>query len=211
MNNSFINFRNEYIHLIHLLVVLLQVFNVPWPREPLPVYSFQVITALPRVVDDSVRSFPCGAKLSVGRIFSCCGNLAQDEVAYVKSSEFDPLIVVFGHLLLVLRHSAGSFVSYFVQTIQVEPQLIVIALFVEYLSLDASYSYLDWDHCLNAIGELEGGFSRWGSYCGSVSPQDIGQLFWPATLRVVQLGFDNLEQCPIRHFRLSIRLGMPRG
>ena len=169
MNNSFINFRNEYIHLIHLLVVLLQVFNVPWPREPLPVYSFQVITALPRVVDDSVRSFPCGAKLSLGRVFSCCGNLEQDEVAYVKSSELYPLVVVFGHLLLVLRHSTGSFVSDFIQAIQVDSQVIVIAFFVEYLSPDAGYSYLDRDHCFSAIGELEGGFSRWGSCCGSVS------------------------------------------
>ena len=95
-------------------MVLLQVLDVPWSREPLSVYDFQVITTLPKVVDDLVRSFPCGAQLSLGRISSRCGNLAQDEVAYVKSSEFYPLIVVFGHLLLVLRHSAGSFVSYFV-------------------------------------------------------------------------------------------------
>ena len=118
-------------------------FNVPWLRESLSVYGFQVVTALPRVVDDSVRSFPCGAKLSLGRVFSCSGNLAQDEVAYVKSSEFHPLIVVFGHLLLVLCHFAGSFVSYFVQTVQVESQFIVIALFVKCLSPDACYSYLD--------------------------------------------------------------------
>ena len=101
-------------------MVLLKVHNVPWPREPLSVYGFQVITVLPRVVDGSIRSFPIGAKLSLGRIFCCYGNLAQDEVTYVKSSEFHPPIVVFGHLLLVPRHSARSLVSYFVQTIQVE-------------------------------------------------------------------------------------------
>ena len=33
---------------------------------------------------DSVRSFPCGAKLSLGRVSSRSGNLAQDKVAYVK-------------------------------------------------------------------------------------------------------------------------------
>jgi len=76
MNNSFINFKNEHIYLIHLLVVLLQVLNVPWSRELLSVHGFQVITALPRVVDDSVRSFPIRAKLSLVRISSCCGNLA---------------------------------------------------------------------------------------------------------------------------------------
>ena len=95
-------------------MVLLQVLNVPWPGEPLFVYVFQVITALPRVMDDLIRSFPIGAKLSLGRIFCCCGNLAQDEVTYVKSSEFHPPIEVLGHLLLVPRHSAKSLVSYFI-------------------------------------------------------------------------------------------------
>ena len=53
----------------------------------------------------------------LGRVPSSYGDLAQDEVAYVKSSELYPFVVVFGHLLLVLHHSAGSFVSYFIQTI----------------------------------------------------------------------------------------------
>ena len=78
-----------------------------------------MIAALLGVVDDSVGSFLCGTKLTLGRVFSRCGDLAQDKVAYVKSSELYPLVVVFNHLLLVFRHSAGSFVSYFVQTIQV--------------------------------------------------------------------------------------------
>ena len=211
LNSSFINFRSGYIHLVYLLVVLLQVFNVPWLRESLSVYGFQVVTALSRVVDDSVKSFPCGAKLFLGGISGCSGNLAQDEIPYVKSSELYPFIVVFGHLLLILRHSAGSFVSYFVQTIQVDSQVIVIAFFVEYRSLDAGYSYLDWVYGFSAIGEPEGGFSRQGSCRGSVSPQDVGQFFRPSTLRVVQLGFDNLKQCSICHLRMSIRLGMPWG
>ena len=80
LNSSFIKFRNGYNHLVHLLLILLQVLNVPWPREPLSVYGFQVITALPRIVDNSVRSFPCGAKLSLGRVFSRSGNLAQDKI-----------------------------------------------------------------------------------------------------------------------------------
>ena len=148
-------------------------FNVPWPGESLSVYGFQVVASMSRVVDDSVRSFPCGAKLSLGGISGPSGNLAQDEIPYVKLSELYPLIVVFGHLLLILRHSARSFIPYFVQTIQVDSQVIVIAFFVEYLSLDAGYSYFDRDHCFSAIGEPEGGLSHWGSCCGSVSPQDI--------------------------------------
>ena len=76
-----------------------------------------MISVLPGVMDDSVGTFPYGAKLSLGRVFSCCGDLAQDKVAYVQSSELYPLVVVFSHLLLLYRHSAVSFVSYFVQTI----------------------------------------------------------------------------------------------
>ena len=119
LNSSFIDFESRYIHLVRLLVVILQVFNIPWPRESLSVHGFQVVAALSRVVDDSIWSFPCGAKISLGRISGCKGNLAQDEITYVKSFELYPFIVVVGHLLLILRHSDGSFFSYFVQEIQV--------------------------------------------------------------------------------------------
>lgn len=147
----------------------------------------------------------------MGKVSSRSGNLAQDEIAYVKSFELYPLIVVYNHLLLILRHSAGNFVSYFIQTIQVDSQVIAVAFFVEYLSPDAGYSYLDRDHCFSAIGEPEGGLSYRGSWRGFVSPQDVGQFSRPGTLYVVQLDFDDLKQCPIRHFRLSIRLGMRIG
>ena len=153
-------------------MILLQVFNVPWPGESLSIYGFQVVASLSRVVDDSVGSFPCGAKLSLGWISSHSGNLAQDQIPYIKSSELYPLIVVFCHLQLILRHSDGSLFSYFVQTVQALPQMIVITLFVECLSPDAGHSYFDQDHGFSAIGESEGGFSRRGSCRGSVGPQD---------------------------------------
>ena len=76
-----------------------------------------MVAALLGVVDNSVGSFPCGAKLSLGRVSSRCGDRTQDEVTYVESFELYPLVVVFGHLLLVFRHSTGSFVSYFVQIV----------------------------------------------------------------------------------------------
>ena len=129
-----------------------------------------MISVLPGVMDDSVGTFPCGAKLSLGRVFSCCGDLAQDKVAYVQSSELYPLVVVFGHLLLLYRHSAVSFVSYFVQTIQVVSQLVVIVFFAQYFSPNAGYSYLDRDYCFSAIGESEGCLSSWGPCRGSIGP-----------------------------------------
>ena len=155
------------------MVILLQVFNVPWPGESLSVYGFQVVAPLSRVVDDLVGSFPCGAKLSLGWISGRSGNLAQDQIPYIKSSKLYPLIVVFRHLQLILRHSDGSLFSYFVQTVQALPQMIVITLFVECLSLDAGHSYFDQDHDFSAMGESERGFSCRGSYHGSVGPQDV--------------------------------------
>ena len=135
-----------------------------------------MIVALPKVVDNSVGTFSCGAKLSLGRVFSHRGDLVQDKVAYVQLSKLYPLGVVFGHLLLVYRHFAGSFVSYFAQTIQVDSQLVVVVFFAQHLSPNTSYSYLDWNYCFNVVGESEGCLSSWGSCRGSVGPQDVGKF-----------------------------------
>ena len=124
-------------------------------------------------MNDSVRSFPCRTQLSLGRVFSCCGGLAQDEVSYVQSPEFNALIVVLDHLFLILCHLAGCVVFYFVQKVQVESQFIVIKPFAERSSSDACYPHFDWDYCFRAIGKPEGGLSCQGSGCGSVSAHDI--------------------------------------
>ena len=71
MNSSFIAFKNEYNRLLHLFVVLLQVFNVPWSWEPLSVYGLQVITTLSGVMDDPVWSFPCRAQFPLDNLFGC--------------------------------------------------------------------------------------------------------------------------------------------
>ena len=102
-----------------------------------------MIAALSRVMDDLIGPFPRGGKLSLGRVSGCRGNLTQDMVSYVKSSELHFLVIVLGHLLLVLCHLVGSFLSHFVQTIQVYSYLVVIILLVEHLSLNAGYSHLD--------------------------------------------------------------------
>ena len=60
---------------------------------------------------------PMWDRVSLGGVFSCWGDLPQDEVSYVKSSELHSLIVVLGHLLLVLCHLVEGFFSYFVDTI----------------------------------------------------------------------------------------------
>ena len=64
---------------------------------------------------------------------------------------FNSLVVVFGYLLLVLGHSLGGLVFDFVQTIQVQLQLIVIALFVKEFLFEDGEPYFDWDDCLCAV------------------------------------------------------------
>ena len=112
-----------------------------------------MVAALSRVVNDPVRPFPCGAKLSLCGISGCKGNLAQDEISYVQSFELYPFIVVVSHPLLVLCYSYGRFFSHFVQAIQVDLQVVIVAFFVERLSPGAGYSHLHWDHGFCAIGE----------------------------------------------------------
>ena len=55
----------------------------------------------------------------LGRVLPMWGqvSLRQFLVVVVTLSELYPLVVVFGHLLLVLRHFTGSLVSYFIQTV----------------------------------------------------------------------------------------------
>ena len=71
-------------------------------------------------MSDFVGSFLGWAKLPLGWVLGGMCNFAQDEISYVKSSKLHSLIVVLSHLLLVLRHLTGCFVSGFVQVIQVD-------------------------------------------------------------------------------------------
>ena len=121
LNSSFIAFKNEYYYLLHLLVVLLQVLNIPWSWESLPVQDHQVITALSGIMDDPVGSFPGWAEFPLGKVFGCRCDFAWDEVPYFKSSELYSFVVVIGHLLLVLCHLVGGSISDFIQAVQVDP------------------------------------------------------------------------------------------
>ena len=86
----------------------------------LPVQHFLVIVALPGIMSDLVGSFPGWAKLPLGWVLGSRCDFEQDEVSYIKLSELHSLVVVLGHLLLVLRHLIGCFVSKFIQAIQVD-------------------------------------------------------------------------------------------
>ena len=129
-----------------------------------------MIVTLPGIMGDFVGSFPSWAKLPLGWVLGGRCDFAQDEVSNIKSSKLHPLIVILGHLLLGHYHLAGCFVSRFVQAIQVDSQLVVIAAFVESFSSQVGDSYFDRNYCFGAIGETEGGLSCWGSCCGPVRP-----------------------------------------
>ena len=101
-------------------MVFLQVLDILWSLESLPIQGLQVIATLFGVMDDPVRSFPCGTELSLGGVFSCYDDLPQDEVSYVKSSELHSLVVVLSHLLLIFCHLIGGPLFDFVYTIQVD-------------------------------------------------------------------------------------------
>ena len=120
LNSSFIALKNEYNRLLHLLVILLQVLNILWSWKSLSIHGFQVIATLSRVMDDLVRSFPCGAEFSLGSVFGCWGDFERDEVPYVESSELHPSVVVLGHLLLVFHYLVRSFLSDLVQIVQID-------------------------------------------------------------------------------------------
>ena len=77
--------------------------------------------------------------------------MLEDKIPDAESFQFHSLVVVFGYLLLVLGHSLGGLVFDFVQTIQVQLQLIVIALFVKELLPEAGEPYFDWDDCFYAV------------------------------------------------------------
>ena len=101
-------------------MVFFQMLDIPWSRQSLPIQCFQVIAALPGIMGDFVGSFPGWANLPLGWVLSSRCNFVQDEISYVKSSELHSLVVVLGHLLQVLRHLMGCFVSRFVKAIQVD-------------------------------------------------------------------------------------------
>ena len=73
-----------------------------------------MIAALSRVMDNPIGPFLRGGELSLGKVSGCQCDLVQDEVSYVKLSELHSLVIVLDHLLLVLRHLVGGFLSHFV-------------------------------------------------------------------------------------------------
>ena len=74
LNSSFIALKKEYNCLLHLLVVHLQVHNVPWSWKSLPIQGLQVIIVLSKVMNDLVRSFLGWAEFPLGRVFGCWGD-----------------------------------------------------------------------------------------------------------------------------------------
>ena len=90
--------------------------------------------------------------------------------------------------MLIFHHLLRCFISYLVQAVQVDSQLIVVTFFIEGLSSHASDSYFDWYHCLGAIGKPEGCLSCRGPRGSSISHKTLGTTLGHAlsnrTLRI---------------------------
>ena len=60
-----------------------------------------MVSAFPLPRRDSVRSFPIGAELPLGRVFSGAHDLSKNEISNLEVSVSDLRVVVFGQAVLV--------------------------------------------------------------------------------------------------------------
>ena len=141
-----------------------------------------MIVALLRIIGDLIGPFLGWAKLPLGRVFGSKCDFAQDEVSYVKSSELHSLVVVLSHLLQLPHHLIGCFVFDFIQAVQVDSEMIIIAVFMENFSSHAGDYHFDWDYCFGAIGESERGFSCRDSCYSPVCHRTLGNSSGQAPL-----------------------------
>ena len=61
------------------------------------------------------------------------------------------MVVILGHFLLVLSHPLKGLVYDFVQIVQVQLQLIFVALFIKEFPPEVGESYFNRDDCFCAI------------------------------------------------------------
>ena len=127
-------------------------FHVLRTRKWIAFQILQIIVALFGVIDDVESTFLSRPQLPLRWIPSSLGDFSQHHVIGVKPSEFYPLIVVLLHFLLVPSHSQGYLISYFSQTIQVDPQFIIVFTFVIMSLPKARDPYLSWNNYFSAEG-----------------------------------------------------------
>lgn len=77
-------------------------------------------------------------------VFCCLQNFSEDEVPSIKSFDLHFLVIVPGHCSFVLFHSLLSFVSNFVDQVQIAINFFFILLFFISLQPNARQPYFHW-------------------------------------------------------------------
>ena len=80
--------------IILLLVIPLQVFDIPRTLKLVIVQQLQVVASLLGIVGDFVGAFPGGAKFSMSWVLRYRRNFPKDEVPYVESPKLYSLVAV---------------------------------------------------------------------------------------------------------------------
>ena len=134
-----------------LLVVLSQVLSVPWMLQLSSVQRHKVVGAfsLPRC--NSVRSFPIGVELSLGRIFSGAHYLPQNKISDLEVSVFDLRVVVLRHEVLVSCQPLLSCCPDLVHQVKLQAYSFIILVLVTVLHSVACEPYFCWDDCLASV------------------------------------------------------------
>ena len=145
-------------------------WDVPRTRKWIAFQIFKVIASSSGVTDDLVWALPSRPQLPLCWIPSSLWNFPQHHVIGVEPSKLYPLIIVLLHFLLIPSHSQGYLISNFNQTIQTEPQFVIVCTFVVMSSPKIGNSYLGWNNCFSAEGQLKWSFSFWCSCCCPVIP-----------------------------------------
>ena len=113
------------------------------------------------MVNNFIKSFPCWSQFSSRWVFCYLQKFSADEVPWIKSSDLHFLIIVPSHCSFVLRHSLLSFISNFVDQVQIAIKFLLILLFFISLHPNACQPYFHWDDGLKAKSQLEWCFSCW--------------------------------------------------
>ena len=134
-----------------LLVVLSQVLSVPWMLQFSPIQCLKVVGVFSLPCCDSVRPFPIGAEISLGRILSYSHYLPQNKVSDLEVSVFEFGVVVLCHEVLVSCQPLLSCCPDLVYQVKLQANGFIILILVIILHLVAYEHHFCWDDCLASV------------------------------------------------------------
>ena len=113
-----------------LLVILLQVLDVPWVWQFLSFQRLQVVSVFPLPRRNSVRSLPIGVKFPLSRVPSGAHDLSKNKVSNLEVFMSDPRVVVFGHAVLVPSEPLFCCCSDLVHQVELQSHSLVVFVLI---------------------------------------------------------------------------------